>query len=211
METSTSVSAASFFIHLWPSSISGARVTEVIISAFSIIKSASGHDGDYENHPPEGCDCIEDEIVLVNGLRILGLGGCLKYRHAPHHYTDAQMRSRITRLKWQIRRMGGVDIVVTHAPPRGLGDGEDVAHWGFEALRELLDQYQPRYLVHGHVHLRYGGNQRLLHYGGTTIVNACQRYVLETEDAPFPEADRGQVIYKPWRRGNLLSLLAGNK
>ena len=169
------------------------------------------HDGHYETDPPEGCDCIDDEIVLVNGLRILGLGGCLKYRHAPHHYTEAQMRSRITRLKWQIRRMGGVDIVLTHAPPRGLGDGEDVAHWGFEALKEFLDQYQPRYLIHGHVHLCYGGSQRVRRYGATTLVNACQRYVLETEDVPVPESDRGQVYYKPWRRGKVFFLRRGSK
>ena len=33
------------------------------------------HDGGYERHPPEGCTCIEDHVVNVCGLRILGLGG----------------------------------------------------------------------------------------------------------------------------------------
>ena len=37
------------------------------------------HDGRYAQSPPEGCDCIEDRIVTYNGVRILGLGGCLWY------------------------------------------------------------------------------------------------------------------------------------
>ncbi|MDQ9751126.1 metallophosphoesterase, partial [Acinetobacter baumannii] len=69
------------------------------------------------------------------------------------------------------------DIVVTHAAPEGLGDAEDPAHWGFPALRELLDQYRPQYLVHGHVHMSYGHDiPRELQYNGTRIVNACQHY-----------------------------------
>ena len=151
------------------------------------------HDADYENHPPEGCDCIEDTLVNVKGLRILGLGGCLWYRNASHHYTEAQMRRRIARLKWKIHRMGGVDIVLTHAPPRGLGDGEDRAHWGFEALKDFLDQYHPRYLIHGHVHMRYGGSGRTMQYGDTTIVNACQRYVLEIEDTPGEPREQEKI------------------
>ena len=45
------------------------------------------HDVDYVNRPPEGCDCIEDKLVEVKGLRILGLGGSKLYSHGPHQYT----------------------------------------------------------------------------------------------------------------------------
>ena len=34
------------------------------------------HDGSYEANPPEGCECIDDRIVVYKGLRILALGGC---------------------------------------------------------------------------------------------------------------------------------------
>ena len=30
------------------------------------------HDGNYDRRPPEGCDCIEDKLVVFNGLRIAG-------------------------------------------------------------------------------------------------------------------------------------------
>ena len=139
------------------------------------------HDKTYDQHPPEGCDGIEDKLVVVKGLRILGLGGSPLYSGGPHQYTERQMRRRIQRLRFKLWRAGGVDIVVTHAPAQGYGDAEDYAHRGFECLVDLMDKYKPGYLVHGHVHMEYGGGSipRELHRGPTTIINACERYVLE--------------------------------
>ena len=69
------------------------------------------------------------------------------------------MRRRIHRLRLKLALAGGVDIVLTHAPVRGFGDEDNMTHRGFEAFLPLLDQYQPRYLVHGHIHQRYGANR----------------------------------------------------
>ena len=155
------------------------------------------HDALYSVNPPEGCDCIDDHIVVFNGIRILGLGGCRRYRPSPHQYTEEAMRWRIRKLRWRLKRLGGVDIVVTHAPPKDLGDADDPAHWGFQALRDLIDEFHPKYLVHGHVHMSYGHNiPREIDYNGTTIINAYERYVIELPDVPFPEKQRGEVVYK---------------
>lgn len=138
------------------------------------------HDGRYDQTPPEGCDCIDDKLVKINGLRILGLGGSYCYNKGPYQYTERQMRRRILRLQWKIFLAGGVDIVLTHAPARSLGDQEDPAHRGFEAFLPLLDRWKPRYLIHGHVHKRYGGDwQRERQYGETTLINACGKVFLE--------------------------------
>lgn len=155
------------------------------------------HDTLYSVNPPEGCDCIDDHIVVYNGIRILGLGGCRRYRPSPHQYTEEAMYWRIRKLRWRLKRLGGVDIVVTHAPPKDLGDADDPAHWGFQALRDLIDEFHPKYLVHGHVHMSYGHNiPREINYNGTTIINAYERYVIELPDVPFPEKLRGEVVYK---------------
>ena len=53
------------------------------------------HDTGYANHPPEGCDCIDDGLVVYNGIRILGLGGCRRYHPGPLQYSERQMRMRI--------------------------------------------------------------------------------------------------------------------
>ena len=142
------------------------------------------HDTDYSRRPPEGCDCIDGDLVVVNGLRILGLGGCLRYRPGDHQYSEKEMRKRIRKLRWKLWRHKGVDIVVTHAPPKGLGDAEDIAHRGFEAFLKLIDKYQPKYFIHGHVHMRYGEDPvRVLQRGNTQIINACERFVLDVENA----------------------------
>lgn len=155
------------------------------------------HDSFYRRNPPEGCDCIEDAIVEFNGLRIMGLGGCRWYHPGEYQITEKQMRSRIRKLRWKLKRLGGVDIVVTHAPPEGLGDAPDPAHQGFAALRELLDRYHPRFLLHGHVHMSYGHDiPREIEYAGTRVVNCTERYVLDIEDAPYPPEKKGQVIWK---------------
>ena len=153
------------------------------------------HDTGYAVTEPEGCDSIDGEMVEYRGLRILGLGGCLWYRPGDHQYSEKEMRRRIRKLRWQIAKYGGVDIVVTHAPPRGVGDGEDRAHQGFECFLELMDTYRPRYLLHGHVHLSYGRDRtREREYHDTKVINVCEKYVLE-----IPDGEIGT-----WKQPNLI-------
>lgn len=164
------------------------------------------HDVNYDQVPPEGCDCIDGHIVEYNGIRILGLGGCRRYHPGPHQYSDSEMRRRILRLSWKLKRLGGVDIVVTHAPPAGLGDDEDPAHWGFDALVSFLDKYRPKFLVHGHVHTSYNHQiPRVIEYGDTKVINACERYVFEVEDRPVKTKHLYQVIYKTRRKQDVIT------
>ena len=171
----------------------------VTMAKCPVLYVPGNHDTHYEKNPPRGCDPIDDHFVVYNGVRILGLGGCRKYHEGPHQYTEAQMRRRIRRLRWQLWRHKGVDIVVTHAAPTGLGDAEDRAHLGFQALRDLLDKYRPAYLVHGHTHMNYGNhNSRAINYNGTQVVNAYERHSFEFPDQPHPAKQHGQVIYKTY-------------
>ena len=138
------------------------------------------HDGNYDRYPPEGCECIEDKIVTVNGIRILGLGGAKKYNGGPYQYSEREMKRRITKLKWKLWRSGGFDILLTHSSVRGCGDADDIAHQGFEAFFPLLEKYQPAYLIHGHVHKSYGHElTRELPCGQTKVINGTGRYVIE--------------------------------
>ena len=153
------------------------------------------HDTRYATEPPEGCDSIDGQIVEYKGLRILGLGGCVWYRPGDHQYTEKDMRRRIRRLRWAISKYGGVDIVVTHAPPKGVGDSDDHAHRGFECFLDLIDTYRPRYLLHGHVHMSYGQDRtREREYHGTKVINVCEKFVLD-----IPREEIGN-----WKKLNLI-------
>ncbi len=152
----------------------------VTMGGMPLLYVHGNHDKTYDRRPPEGGECIEDKLVVRKGLRILGLGGSIQYSGGPHQYTEQQMAWRIRRLWFQLRRAGGVDIVLTHSPAQDYGDGEDYAHRGFACLLNLIDRYQPKYLIHGHVHANYGfRTPRLLKRGETTIINAYERYMLE--------------------------------
>lgn len=154
------------------------------------------HDVSYDRQPPEGCDCIDDQLVIYNGVRILGLGGSPWYRPGKYQYSEKEMRRRIRRLRFLLWWHKGVDIVVTHAPPKGVGDLEDHVHQGFEALLPLLEKYRPQYLLHGHVHLRYCADRtRVRTYGDTQVINVCERYVLDLPDRPVAEKDRNRLIW----------------
>ena len=142
-------------------------------------------------------------MVEYNGLRILGLGGCSWYHPGPHQYTEQEMRQRIQKLRFAIWKAGGIDLVVTHAPPRGTGDMDDPAHWGFKAVRQLLHKYKPKTLIHGHVHLNYGADKtRVRQFEETTVINVCERYVLELPDREVKEKNKNRIIYHNRRRGD---------
>ncbi len=157
----------------------------VTMSHAPLLYVHGNHDEIYEKKPPEGCFSIEDQIIEVAGLRIMGLGGSRKYNGGKHQYSEGAMKRRIGKLRWKLWRHKGVDLVVTHAPVEGFGDSSDPAHRGFAAFKPLLDKYKPKYLVHGHVHMRYGHDiQRVLQYGETTLINASERYVLDLPEFP---------------------------
>ncbi len=154
------------------------------------------HDTHYDTLPPEGCDCIDGRLLEYNGVRILGLGGCRRYHPGAHQYTELEMKLRIRSLGFALWRTRGVDIVVTHAPPRGVGDGEDRAHWGFESFRALMKKHQPQYLVHGHIHMTYGRQiPRVQRFENTQVVNAWERYVLELPDREVPAQKQNRLIW----------------
>ena len=138
------------------------------------------HDGSYDRQPPEGCDCMDDRLVIYKGLRILGLGGSRKYSGGSYQYSERQMERRIRKLRTAIRLAGGVDIVLAHGAPRGVGDAEDRTHQGFEAFLRLIDTYHPAWFLHGHVHLNYGIHiPRVSSYSTTQVINCCGKYALE--------------------------------
>ena len=153
------------------------------------------HDKGYVNYPPEGCECADDQLLVINGLRIVGLGGCIRYNPGPFQYTEKEMRRRIRRLRFRLWKAGGADIVITHAPPRGYGDADDNAHRGFEAFLPLMDKYHPRYLIHGHIHPSYGHQlPRAIQYGETTVFNAVGWHILEID--PPAQRPRRKLLFR---------------
>ena len=140
------------------------------------------HDGKYENKPPEGCICIEDKVYIHEGVRILGLGGSMRYNRGAHQYTERQMKKRVRKLFFRLFFTKGFDVLLTHSPALGIGDDTDLAHRGFETFVKLIDKYRPRVMAHGHVHQSYRFDfKRERRRGETLVVNACGCHVLDLD------------------------------
>ena len=150
------------------------------------------HDAVYEASPPYGCICIDDKIYVHQGVRILGLGGSMRYRPGDYQYTEWQMKNRVRKLWFQLLKHRGFDILLTHAPAYHLNDEDNLPHRGFQAFLGLMDRYAPSYFVHGHVHLSYNYKApRICTYKNTAVVNAYERTVFE-----FPPIKQQPVSQK---------------
>lgn len=127
---------------------------------------------------PLGVLHADQQVIDAAGLRIAGLGGCVRYRPGPHQYSQRQYAGRAARLLRRARRGGPVDVLLTHAPPKSLGDGDDKPHEGIEALHRVLDRLQPTWHLHGHIH-PYGMQMPDRQVGPTTIRNVIPWRVLD--------------------------------
>ena len=121
------------------------------------------------------------------GLLFAGLGGSIKYNNGGNQFTDFQMWTQVLRLVpallWN-RMVHGrfLDILVTHAPPRGIHDKDDTCHRGFKSFLWFMKTFKPAYLIHGHIHLYDLTAVRSTRYEDTLVVNAYSHYLIEIGD-----------------------------
>ena len=142
---------------------------------------------------PIGCLGVDGTVLDAAGLRIAGLGGCVRYRPGPNQYSQKEFRRRAAKLVRRVARLqrrspGPVDILLTHAPPRGLGDEDDRPHIGIEALHDVLAQLTPRWHLHGHIH-PFGHVRPDRRVGDTTIRNVVPYRMFEIDPTPAGAPD----------------------
>ena len=138
-----------------------------------------------ELRPPGGCIDAHLKVVEVGGLLIAGVEGSLRYKEGPYQYSQRQFsamtRQLYPRLRWNRWRRGrAVDVLLTHAPPKGPNEGQDRVHEGVRAFNEFHRLWRPTLHVHGHVHL-VGANapREYVTEEGVRVVNAFQFTVVE--------------------------------
>jgi len=136
-----------------------ARYLEFIVSQLNVplVYVPGNHDPD-EYVVPGGVN-IDGKVKLVAGALVAGLGGSRRYKtEGRHQYSGMEMRFRTAGLLAaltgkRILHRRRLDIFVTHAPPLGIHDEEDLTHTGFEAFHDVLKVAHPALMLHGHVHV----------------------------------------------------------
>lgn len=160
-----------------------------------ILYVPGNHDHRYVEAPPGGCENIDGRVYKFKGVRILGLGGSMKYKPGPYMYTEREMKLRILKATPSILFNAGFDILVTHAPAKGFGDMDDLPHRGFDCFNKLLKRWHPLYMLHGHVHATYGGKFRRTaeHPTGTTVINGYDKYYFDLDESRISRAYRKEL------------------
>jgi len=136
--------------------------------------------------PSYGSIYLGDKVKTIKSLLVAGLGGSIKYNNGPNQFSEFEMTLKVLKIFPRLlfnRIFHGrwLDILLTHAPPRGLGDREDRCHQGFRIFRTFLKFFKPRYLLHGHIHLYDINAPREIRFMETNIVNIYEHQIIEIE------------------------------
>lgn len=145
---------------------------------------------------PQGAVDLHRKVLCTEtGLLLAGIEGCNRYNKGPYQYTQSEMWQMVFELAPRllanrIRYGRFLDIFVSHAPPWQIHDQEDWPHQGIKAFRWLIRVFQPRYHLHGHIHLYHNNAVRETQVGQTTVMN-CFGY--REFEANFSHAETESV------------------
>ncbi|MDR3303455.1 MAG: metallophosphoesterase [Treponema sp.] len=140
-----------------------------------------------EEAPPcTGAIHVGSRVWRESGLLFAGLGGSMQYNQGENQFSDLQMYLEVIKLipallVNRVFRGRFVDILITHASPKGIHDKDDRCHWGFKAFLWFMRAFKPRYLIHGHIHLYDLSAVRVTRYEQTVVINAYSQFVLDTD------------------------------
>ena len=137
---------------------------------------------------PEGCIPLDGRITTIQSragerLSVAGLSGSMYYGGTALQATDRQMAGRVARLSLRATvaalRGRALDLLVTHAPPRGAHEGTDLCHRGFRSFEWFLRVHRPTIHLHGHIHPSYGIDMSPTCLHETTVLSIYRSRTLE--------------------------------
>ena len=138
---------------------------------------------------PMGAVDLHAQVAACNGVLMAGIEGSLRYREGPFMYSQNDMWVTVMGMLPRLlvnRLIYGryLDLLITHAPPFGVHDKNDIAHQGFKAINWLLKVFKPKYHLHGHIHLYNSNAVRRTQYESTEVINVYGYQELDL-DLPF--------------------------
>lgn len=133
--------------------------------------------GEYYTGPGGAIDLHRRVYHDTSGLLLAGIEGSLDYNRGQHQYTQMEMWNMVLSLAPRLminKLLYGryLDVFVTHAPPWGIHDKDDLPHQGIKAFRWFIEVFKPTYLLHGHIHIyqQYDVTETVHHQ--TQVINA---------------------------------------
>lgn len=143
----------------------------------------------YENRDkvewPKNVHYLDDSISEVNGMKVYGTSWC------PHNMNGAWEVDNEVLEKEFSKIPEGLDILVTHVPPKGEGldldhDTAFNNHFGSEALTKAILEKKPKIVLCGHVH---SGSHKPVKIGDSIVMN-----VSRIDDDRYEQSFHGRRI-----------------
>lgn len=139
------------------------------------------HDRSFSDSDYAGFENLHGHIMTCHGIQFAGFEGSRRYNGEGCQYTEIEMRRAYRRLRMHTLWRDGPRILVSHAPPAGIHDGDDMAHQGFEVFRTAMRHWRPTFLLHGHTHA-YDRRETLTVVDGTTVINVYPYRLIEVPE-----------------------------
>ena len=114
---------------------------------------------------------IHNRIIDINGVKIAGIEGCVRYKESDNFPLYTQFE--IIKICHHLDR---ADIIISHNSPFEIHDEKDIAHIGYQGLREYIERHRPKYCVHGHQHI-----DKVTKYLSTKVVGIHGASILNTD------------------------------
>lgn len=124
---------------------------------------------------------LTDGIVHQElGLRVMGFSGSPRYNDRELQFSAGTMWIRAVLARLRPRSWQRPILLISHAAPRGINDGDDRPHRGFTAFRWLAEALSPPLWLHGHTALvRTGIDDRCARHGKMLFYNCTGATLVE--------------------------------
>lgn len=143
----------------------------------------------YENRDhiewPENVHYLDDSLSEVNGMKVYGTSWCPHNMNGAWEVDDEKLEEEFAKIP------EGLDILVTHVPPKGDGlsldrDDKNGGNFGSEALTKAILEKKPKIVLCGHIHR---GDHKPVKIGDSIVMN-----VSRVDDDRYEQAFHGRRI-----------------
>lgn len=143
----------------------------------------------YENRDkitwPPNVTYLDDSAAEVNGMKVYGTSWCPKNLNGAWEVDPDELEERYSEIP------EGLDVLITHAPPRIEGSDIDYdttfkEHFGSPELTKAILEKKPKLVLCGHVH---SGSHKPIRLGDSIVMN-----VSRVDDDRYEKSWHGKSI-----------------
>ena len=96
------------------------------------------------------CKVLFDSSIVIKGVKFFGTSWQPEFNNWAFNRTEEELVELYKRIP------NDTDVLISHCPPYGIVDMAHGEHLGSKALKERINQINPKLVICGHIHGGYG-------------------------------------------------------